>query len=95
MDLYCSKRSKARVVGVISKIVFQLLTAEDRFMNDKDTKEVLPININFCLPLPDITIDDSKYIFFSNIILLIVLYIYAVFVLHILIYLLAVKLHLM
>ncbi|KAG8180889.1 hypothetical protein JTE90_018389 [Oedothorax gibbosus] len=56
MDLYCNKLSKARVVGVISKIIFELLTAEDRY--DEDSTKSFDITINCCLTLPDITIDN-------------------------------------
>lgn len=62
MDLYCNKLSKARVVGVISKMVFELLTAEDRYVDDEeDSKKLPPLSINYCLTLPDISIDNSNY----------------------------------
>ncbi|XP_015925192.1 small subunit processome component 20 homolog [Parasteatoda tepidariorum] len=50
MSLYSSNRVKSRVVGVISKIVLQLLTLEDDEPEEED-KQLPPLKVNFCVGL--------------------------------------------
>ncbi|GFR31611.1 small subunit processome component 20 homolog [Trichonephila clavata] len=58
IDLYCSSNSKTKVVDMISKIVYQLLCTEDKD-NEEVIKKITPIEINFCIQLPEIKIDNA------------------------------------
>ncbi|GFY40068.1 small subunit processome component 20 homolog [Trichonephila inaurata madagascariensis] len=58
IDLYCSSNSKTKVVDMVSKIVYQLLCSEDKD-NEEVTKKITPIEINFCIQLPKIKIDNA------------------------------------
>ncbi|KAF8770179.1 Small subunit processome component 20 like protein [Argiope bruennichi] len=58
MELYCSSRCKPRVIGVLSKIVYQLLCAEDKISEETESEKISPIEINCSVTLPEIEIDN-------------------------------------
>ncbi|CAL1294349.1 unnamed protein product [Larinioides sclopetarius] len=58
MELYCSNRCKPRVIGVLSKIVYQLLCTEEKISEEDESKKIPPLEINFSVVLPEIETEN-------------------------------------
>ncbi|KFM72555.1 Small subunit processome component 20-like protein, partial [Stegodyphus mimosarum] len=67
MDLYSCPRAKSRVVGVISKIIFQLLTIENE--TSEEEEKLPPLEINCHLSLLGVIIDGVPAAFGTKLLL--------------------------